>query len=165
MQSPRIAPNGKPIESVWDYPRPPAVDPVEWTIQVIHLGVTVVDAPRAVRILETSHPPTYYVASEFVNQDCLRPSPSATFCEWKGVAAYVDLVVGDERVVDAGWRYDQPNPAYAELTGHYAFYAQKVDRCVVDGETVKAGDGSFYGSWITGNVVGPFKGGPGTSHW
>ena len=159
------APNGKPYESVWQYPRPPRIELVDWRIQVIHAGATLVDAPRTYRILETSHPPSYYVERQFTDQSFLVASPSNTFCEWKGMASYVDVAVGDERVVDAGWYYTKPNKAYADLTDCYAFYAQKLDACYVDDERVDPSDGTFYGSWITSNIEGPFKGGPGTSHW
>ncbi len=103
-----IAANGKPLESVWDFPRPPLLERVEWRVRVIHAGVTIVDAPHAVRVLETSQPPAYYVAAEFVDVDLLAPSERRTFCEWKGVAGYADIVVGDERVADAGWTYPEP---------------------------------------------------------
>ncbi|MEM8926449.1 MAG: DUF427 domain-containing protein [Actinomycetota bacterium] len=159
------APNGKPYECVWDYPRPPKLERVDWSIRVVHAGITLVDAPAAFRVLETSQPPAYYVERRYVHTDCLRPSPSNTFCEWKGMASYVDVVSGPEPVVDAGWYYEHPNAAFAELKDCYAFYAQKVEQCFVDDEAVAANDGMFYGGWITSNVVGPFKGGPGTSHW
>ncbi len=162
---PELAANGKPIESVWDYPRPPRLERVPWRIRVRHAMEELVDAPEAFRVLETSQPPAYYVDPRHVNVGLLSPSASATFCEWKGMAAYVDVVVGGHRVPDAGWRYDDPNPTFAELRGHYAFYAQKLDRCLVDDEEVDANEGVFYGGWVTSNVVGPFKGAPGTSHW
>ena len=161
----RVSENGKPIESVWDYPRPPRVERVEWRIVVVHRGQTIADAPWARRVLETSQPPAYYLAPEFVEAQFLEPSRSATFCEWKGRAGYVDVVVEGERVADAGWRYDSPSGPFADLGGYYAFYAQKLDHCSVDGELVVANEGAFYGGWITANVTGPFKGGPGTAHW
>ncbi len=160
-----IAANGKPVESVWDYPRPPRIERVEWRVRVIHAGVTIVDAPAAVRVLETSQPPAYYVAPEFVDLDVLAPSERRTLCEWKGVAEYADIVVGDERVVDAAWTYPTPTRGSAEVAGHWAFYAQKADECWIDDERVTSNEGSFYGGWVTANVTGPFKGAPGTSHW
>ena len=160
-----MAANGKPIESVWDYPRPPRLEVVHWAIRIEHQGATVVDAPEAFRVLETSQPPAYYVRPEFVRLDLLAPSSTATFCEWKGRATYVDVVVDGQRVPDAGWRYDTPTPAFAPLAGCYAFYAQRLDACFVDGERVASNEGQFYGGWITANVTGPFKGGPGTAHW
>ena len=156
--------NGKPMESVWDFPRPPRLESVDWRIRVLHNDLVVVDAPRALRILETSQPPAYYVDPQFVNQDCLQRSALITFCEWKGRAAYVDVVADGEVIADAGWYYPQPTNAFHAVTNHYAFYAQKL-RCLVDDEEVDPNDGSFYGGWITNNVTGPFKGAPGTAHW
>ncbi len=160
-----IAANGKPIESVWDFPRPPRLERVDWRVRVIHAGSTIVDAPHAIRILETSQPPAYYVAAEFVAFDRLVMSDRRTFCEWKGVAEYADIVVGDERVVDACWTYPSPTSSNDEIRGHWAFYAQKADECWIDDERVTSNEGSFYGGWVTANVTGPFKGAPGTSHW
>ena len=159
------APNGKPWESVWDYPRPPRVERVEWRIRVIHAGVTVVDAPRALRVLETSQAPAYYVDAEFVDLDLLVPSPRRTMCEWKGVAEYADLVLGAIRIREVAWTYPRPTTAFVDLVHHWAFYAQKVDQCFIDDEQVTSNEGNFYGGWVTANVTGPFKGAPGTSHW
>ena len=160
-----IATNGKPIESVWDFPRPPRLERVEWRVRVVHAGATVVDALRAIRILETSQPPAYYVAPEFVDFDLLEPSERRTLCEWKGVAEYADIVMGEVRVVDACWTYPEPTESNEAISGHWAFYAQKVDECWIDDERVTSNEGSFYGGWVTANVTGPFKGAPGTSHW
>lgn len=160
-----IATNGKAVESVWDYPRPPRLERVDWRVRVIHAGATIVDAPHAFRMLETSQPPAYYVASDYVDQRLLEPSDRRTFCEWKGVATYVDIVVGDVRAADAGWTYTDPSAAFPEVQDHWAFYAQKADECWIDDERVTSNEGSFYGGWVTANVTGPFKGAPGTSHW
>ena len=167
------ASNGKSIESVWDYPRPPRLDPVDWRIRVVHGGRTIVDAPRAVRVLETSQPPAYYVAPEFVDESCLMRSPNRTMCEWKGLADYAHVLAtaGEDgvepavAVPDAAWTYRNPTPSFVSIRDHWAFYAQKCDECWVDDERVAPNDGSFYGGWITANVTGPFKGAPGTSHW
>jgi uncharacterized protein (DUF427 family) len=160
-----LAANGKPVESVWDFPRPPRIEPVDWRIRVVHAGVTVVDAPSALRVLETSQPPAYYVAPQHVRLERLRVSERHTFCEWKGVAGYAD-VVADESVVEAAaWSYPEPTPPFAAIAGHWAFYAQALDECWVDEERVVANPGTFYGGWITANVTGPFKGGPGSAHW
>lgn len=155
----------KPIESVWDYPRPPRIETVPWRITVVHGGVTIVDAPQTRRVLETSQPPAYYVAEEYIDMTLLVASSRQTFCEWKGAASYADVVVGAERVTEAAWTYREPTAPFAELVGHWAFYAQRLDECRVDGELVAPNEGSFYGGWITSNITGPFKGGPGTSHW
>jgi uncharacterized protein (DUF427 family) len=163
-----VAPNGKIFESVWDYPRPPRLEQVLWPIRVVHGGATIVDSPSAWRVLETSQPPAYYVAAEFVDVDRLAPSTSRhTLCEWKGLADYADVTAPDGSVVvhDAAWTYPDPTPAFALLRRHWAFYAQRVDECWVDGEQVVSNEGNFYGGWITSNVTGPFKGAPGTMHW
>jgi uncharacterized protein (DUF427 family) len=160
-----IAANGKPVESVWDFPRPPRLERVDWRVRVLHAGATIVDAPHAFRVLETSQAPAYYVAAEFVDLDLLEPSSRRTMCEWKGVAEYADIVVGDVRVTEAGWTYPNPTAAFAPLVAHWAFYAQRVDECWVDDERVIGNEGGFYGGWVTANVTGPFKGAPGTMHW
>lgn len=165
MEVVELAANGKPIESVWDFPRPPRVERVDWRMRVVHAGITIVDAPHTIRVLETSQPPAYYVADEFVDHDRLERSERRTFCEWKGVADYADIVVGDVRVVDAGWTYPDPTAAFEAVRNHWAFYAQKADECWIDDERVTSNEGSFYGGWVTANVTGPFKGAPGTSHW
>ena len=160
-----IAPNGKPVESVWDFPRPPRVELVDWRIRVVHGGEAIVDAPSAVRVLETSQAPAYYVAPEHVRSEWLRPSARRTHCEWKGGATYVDVVVGDRTAPAAAWTYLDPTPRFEQIAGHWAFYAQAVDECWVDDERVDPNDGDFYGGWITANVTGPFKGAPGTMFW
>ena len=160
-----IATNGKPVESVWDYPRPPRVDRVEWRVRVVHAGATIVDAPEAIRVLETSQPPAYYVSAEFVDLALLERSDRRTLCEWKGVADYADIVVNDRRVTAAGWTYPSPTAAFEAIRDHWAFYAQKADECWIDDERVTSNEGAFYGGWVTVNVTGPFKGAPGTSHW
>ena len=160
-----LASNGKPIESVWDYPRPPRLERVDWRVRVVHAGATVVDAPWAHRVLETSQAPAYYVSPEFVDLDLLARSSRRTLCEWKGLAEYADIVVGDARVVDAAWSYPSPTAAFVPIAGHWAFYAQKVDACWIDDEPVTGNEGGFYGGWVTSNVTGTFKGAPGTAHW
>lgn len=160
------ATNGKPIESVWDFPRPPAMERVDWRIRVVHGGETIADAPWAHRILETSQPPAYYVNASFVDSDRLRSSTHRTFCEWKGTAAYADVITSTgTEVSNAAWCYDPITPRYEAARGSWAFYAQTLDECWVDDERVGPNPGNFYGGWVTANVEGPFKGGPGTSHW
>lgn len=160
-----IAANGKPVESVWDFPRPPILEEVDWRIRVVHAGTTVVDAPHAWRVLETSQAPAYYVAEDFVDLDLLAASARRSMCEWKGSATYADVAAGETRVVDACWTYRSPTPRFVPLRGHWAFYAQALDECWVDDERVDPNDGSFYGGWITANVTGPYKGAPGTLGW
>ncbi len=160
-----VASNGKPVESVWDFPRPPRVEVVGWRIRVVHAGVTVVDAPRVVRVLETSQAPAYYVAFEHIADEYLRANPRQSYCEWKGVATYADVVVGNAVAAAAAWSYPEPTPGFEAITGHWAFYAQALDECWVDDERVLPNDGNFYGGWVTANVTGPIKGAPGTLHW
>lgn len=162
---PRPEPVGPGQESVWDYPRPPALEPTDERIEVEFGGRRIADSRRAVRVLETSHPPSYYLPLEDVDPEVLVESPHRTFCEFKGQASYVDLAVGEHRSPQAGWFYAEPTPRFAELTGRITFYPSRVDRCLVDGEVVRASDSDFYGGWITSRVVGPFKGPPGTAWW
>ena len=160
-----VAPNGKPYESVWDFPRPPAIESVDWRIRVVHAGVAVADAPRCVRVLETSQPPAYYVDPQFVDRSRFIMTDQRTSCEWKGVADYVDVHVGSTIVHQGAWSYSNPTERFAPLAGLWAFYAQRFDECWVDNERVASNEGQFYGGWITTNVTGPFKGAPGTLHW
>ena len=160
-----VAANGKPVESVWDFPRPPRLEPVAWRIVVRHGGVTIVDAPSAVRVLETSQPPAYYVDPVFVDLARLSVSDHHTVCEWKGTATYADVIVDGATVARAAWSYPTPTDAFASIAGWWAFYAQLLDECWVDGERVTPNEGTFYGGWITANVTGPFKGAPGSASW
>lgn len=154
-------------ESVWDYPRPPRVEPSSEHVVVEHAGRRVADTTRALRVLETSHPPTYYVPLADVADGVLHPARSGlrTLCEFKGQAQYWDLLVGGERVLDAAWTFPRPVAGYESLREHVAFYPGRVDSCWVDGEAVTPQPGGFYGGWITSRVVGPFKGAPGTMGW
>jgi len=160
----RVEP-GPGQESVWDYPRPPAVESTDAHIVVVHDGVTIADTRGAVRILETSQPPAYYLPVVDVVMDLLVRSELRTVCEWKGVASYWSLRVGTAAVADAAWGYDRPTAGYEVLRDHLAFYAQKADECWVDDERVEPNAGGFYGGWITSRIVGPFKGAPGTLGW
>jgi len=152
-------------ESVWDYPRPPRVEASTRWIRVVFGDVTVADTTRALRVLETSHPPAYYIPPEDVRSEYLRPSRRQTYCEFKGQASYYDLAVGEREVHDAAWYYPDPSPRYEALRDHVAFYPGRVDACFVDEEQVTAQDGDFYGGWLTSDIEGPFKGGPGTAGW
>ncbi|WP_110182896.1 DUF427 domain-containing protein [Nocardioides solisilvae] len=153
-------------ESVWDYPRPPLVVPSEEHVMVELDGEVVVDTRRSLRVLETSHPPVYYVPADDVADGLLRPVAGTTWCEFKGSASYFDVVGPSGRVLPrAAWHYPQPTAGFEALAGHVALYAGRMDRCSVDGETVVAQEGDFYGGWITSRVTGPFKGAPGTRGW
>ena len=167
---PEPDPVGPGQESVWDYPRPPRLEPVPQRLVVVLGGETIADTTRGLRVLETSHPPNYYFPADDVVDGALEPTKGASFCEWKGRAHYYSVhatpAQGDGRVeTEAAWGYAQPSPAFAALAGHVAFYASRMDACFVDGELVTPQPGGFYGGWITASVVGPFKGGPGTRGW
>jgi uncharacterized protein (DUF427 family) len=153
------------VESVWDYPRPPAVKPSTEHVVVTHRGVVLCDTREALRVLETSHPPTYYLPRKDFNEDVLEPVAGSTVCEFKGVAHYADVVVDGERLSRVAWWYPEPNRGFEELADHVAIYPGRVDRATVDGEVVQAQAGDFYGGWITSRVSGPFKGPPGTAGW
>jgi uncharacterized protein (DUF427 family) len=150
---------------VWDYPRPPRVERSPKRVTIRHHGVIVVDSGRCWRVLETSHPPVYYVPRGDVAPGMLKPAIGSSFCEFKGNASYWDLDVGAARVPSAAWSYENPSKGYAELAGAVAFYPGRVDECTVGGERVRPQEGDFYGGWITGDITGPFKGAPGTRGW
>jgi uncharacterized protein (DUF427 family) len=163
MSIDRVEP-GPGQESVWDYPRPPRLEASDRHLVVALDGTTVAETRRSHRVLETSQPPAYYFDPADVRFDLLRTATRRTFCEWKGQAAYFDIVVGDQVIEAAAWTYPDPVPAFDAIRDHVAFYPQRL-RCTVDGEVVAANEGAFYGGWITSHVVGPFKGGAGTTHW
>ena len=149
-------------ESVWDYPRPPRLEPTLRRIRIVHGGQVLADTTQALRILETSHPPVYYLPPSALNLSLLQRSASrGSFCEFKGIATYWSLAGS----ADAAWSYARPTEAYAALKDHLAFYASRVDQCFVDEEQVVAQPGDFYGGWITSDLRGPFKGAPGTLGW
>jgi uncharacterized protein (DUF427 family) len=153
-------------ESVWDYPRPPrlVLDPRE---VIIRLGsVEIARTRRAWRLLETASPPTFYIPFEDARPGVLVASPEsrASFCEWKGRSRYWSIVAGDTVLADAAWSYPLPNAPYEEIANCFSAYPGRVE-CFVDGERVRPQDGGFYGGWVTNDIVGPWKGGPGTSGW
>ncbi len=152
-------------ESVWSYPRPPVAEPCHRRLCIRHCGVTIADSRRIVRTLETSHPPSYYFPISDVAAGVLRPASQGSFCEWKGEAAYFDVVVGGATLGEAAWTYPDPGRDFESLRGHVAFYAGLFDDCFVDGERVTPQPGGFYGGWITSHVAGPFKGVPGSRFW
>ena len=155
----------KEQESVWDYPRPPRVELVSEHISVLHLGKELVSTSQAVRVLETSHPPTYYLPIADFAAGVLSPAAGQSFCEFKGAASYFDIVVGDTVIPSAAWTYENPAKGYESLKGKVALYANRVDQCRVGDEVVQPQEGDFYGGWITSKIVGPFKGPPGTFGW
>lgn len=164
MDPARVEP-GPGQESVWDYPRPPLLEPADSRLVVQYAGVTIADTNAGYRVLETSQPPAFYLPPEDVNFDYLERTLSTTFCEWKGSASYYSIRVGDRVSPDAAWTYRDPTERFLVIKNYLAFYPQRVDACFVDDELVQSNDGSFYGGWITAKIVGPFKGGTGTAHW
>lgn len=152
-------------ESVWDYPRPPKLEGTTKRIQVFFAGALLADSIRGWRVLETSHPPVYYLPPEDIRMAYLRPAEGGSWCEWKGQAAYFDVVIEGKIAPKAAWSYPRPSPRFVNIQDHIAFYAWAMDRCLVDGEIVRPQPGNFYGGWITDDIVGPFKGGSGTSGW
>jgi uncharacterized protein (DUF427 family) len=150
---------------VWDYPRPPRIEADARRVRVVHGGIRVADTRRALRVLETSHPPAFYLPREDVAEELLAPAEGATVCEWKGRAAYLDVVAGGRVARRAAWWYPSPRGPFAAIAGRVAFYPGRVDGCFVGDERVRAQEGDFYGGWITDEIDGPFKGGAGTGGW
>lgn len=152
-------------ESVWDYPRPPRLEDSVKHIQVMFNDVMIADTQRAKRVLETSHPPTYYIPPEDIQMNYLLRTNRSTFCEWKGQASYYTIVVNEQRADNAAWFYPNPTAAFESLKDYVAFYPSRMQACYVNGERVQSQAGDFYGGWITQEIVGPFKGGAGTWGW
>ncbi len=160
----RVEP-GPGRESVWDYPRPPRVETSTRRVEVTFAGRCIASSTRTLRVLETSHPPVYYVPPADVAREHLEHCDRVTFCEFKGRAEYWTVRVGDAVATAAAWSYPDPSPGYEPIRHHVAFYPGAMDECTVDGEVVQPQPGDFYGGWITADVVGPFKGEPGSSGW
>lgn len=154
------------MERVWDYPRPPAVAPCRHRVRIELGGEVLADSSRALRVLETSHPPTIYIPPSDVRSDLLAPSAErSTWCEFKGTARYVDATVGGRSTPAVGWAYAEPSNGYEALRDHVAFYPGRVDAAWMGDERVARQVSDFYGGWITSHLVGPFKGPPGTLGW
>ncbi len=151
-------------ESVWDYPRPPALVPDAREIIVRVGGEEIARTTRALRLLETASPPGFYLPFGDVATDAFVPALGSSLCEWKGVARYLTIAVGTTTLERAAWTYDAPRAPYEALRNHVALYAARAE-CFVDGERVRPQGGSFYGGWVTDEVVGPWKGAPGTGGW
>lgn len=152
-------------ESVWDYPRPPRLEEFSVRIQIKFADAIIADTQRAMRVLETSHPPVYYIPQADIEMQHLTSIAGASFCEWKGEASYWSVNVAGKSAERAAWSYAAPIPPFFPIKDYLAFYAEKMDECTVDGEVVRPQPGNFYGGWITSNLVGPFKGGPGSHGW
>lgn len=152
-------------ESVWDYPRPPAVVADSRLVTVRSAGTVVATTRRALRVLETASPPTYYLPCDDVAVHLLQRRPGAkSYCEWKGEASYWSFGTAEAAVENAAWSYERPSPAFAALAGYFSFYPGKLE-CYVNEERVRAQAGGFYGGWVTDEIVGPFKGQQGTTAW
>ncbi len=151
-------------ENVWDYPRPPRVEPAALPIRIVFAGRVIAETQDAWRVLETTHPPVYYLPRACFTCEIL-PRDGASFCEWKGTASYWSFREGGRTAVDCAWSYADPVPAFAVIRDHLAVYPAMMDACYVDGEAVSPQPGGFYGGWVTPNLVGPFKGAPGTMGW
>lgn len=161
----RRVPPGPGRESVWDYPRPPRVERVQKTVRVEFAGQVVAESRKALRVCETASPPCYYIPPGDVRVELLCAEDQRSYCEWKGVARYWSLRVGEREVKQAAWSYPRPTSGFAAIRDHLAFYAGRVDACWVGEDRVTPQPGGFYGGWITPELVGPFKGEPGTGGW
>ncbi|MEQ9671725.1 DUF427 domain-containing protein [Coleofasciculus sp. G2-EDA-02] len=162
---PKPIPPSPGQESVWDYPRPPRIEDVTKPIKIIFNGEVIAETRRAKRVIETSHPPNYFIPVDDIKMEYLTPSSHSTYCEWKGRASYYTLRVGDREAKNVAWYYTKIFPAYEELIGYVGFYPRPMDACYVDDEKVQPQPGDYYAGWITQDIVGPFKGEPGTWGW
>jgi uncharacterized protein (DUF427 family) len=159
MEPPRRIDPEPGQESVWDYPRPPRFEASNEHITIVFNEITVASSNRCIRVLETSHPPTYYIPTADFDPESIRPSGHRpSFCEWKGIASYF-------HIRDAAWGYPTPSPGWEILADKIAVYPAQMDMCTVDDEEVDPQPGQFYGGWITSRIVGPFKGSPGSNFW
>jgi uncharacterized protein (DUF427 family) len=154
-------------ESVWDYPRPPRIEPLDRHVRVVLGGETIAESDRAVRVLETASPPTIYVPPEDIRMDLLINAGDEvhTECEWKGTASYMHAEAGGKRAQRVAWYYPDPKKGFEQLTDHLAFYPRRVDAAYLDEELVTPQPGAYYGGWITEEIEGPFKGDPGSEGW
>ena len=151
-------------ESVWDYPRPPSIEFDTRHVRVCAGNLVVANTHSAVRVLETASPPGVYIPREDVRMELLRLSAQHSLCEWKGQATYFD-VQSPKGVIPAGaWSYERPQPGFEAIAGHISFYPGRLE-CYIDDERVEPQPGRFYGGWLTADIVGPVKGGPGTAGW
>jgi uncharacterized protein (DUF427 family) len=165
IRRPEPAKPGPGQESVWDYPRPPRLEEFDGSITIEFGGRIVASTKRGWRVLETSHPPTYYLPRECFSAGVLQPAPGSSWCEWKGQASYFDLLTDTAIAPKAAWTYPQPTVGFEPIAGAIAVMAAAVDRCTVNGEVVTPQPGGFYGGWVTSWVTGPFKGIPGSMGW
>ncbi|MET3720874.1 MULTISPECIES: DUF427 domain-containing protein [unclassified Arthrobacter] len=166
-----MSPNIRPViplpgqESVWDYQRPPRVEHSVEKIRIFWGGELILETADSVRVLETSHPPVYYLPRSAFRPGVLEPASGSSFCEFKGTAKYLTVRAGGAVAEEAAWFYPEPTAGFEILADRVAVYPGRMDCCEVDGQRVRPQAGGFYGGWITDRVVGPFKGGPGTLGW
>jgi len=164
-ERPRFAASPGPgQESVWDYPRPPRVVKDNREVLVCADGVEIARSSRCIKVQETASPPTFYIPPEQINMDCILPASGTSLCEWKGAASYMDVVTPVRRYVKVGWSYLDPFPEFEAIRDFLSFYPARLE-CFIDGERVRAQPGEFYGGWVTDDIVGPFKGQPGSGGW
>lgn len=159
-----IADNGRQRESVWDYPRPPRIEPVDRNVLVTLGGLAVAKSVRASRVVETAGAPVVYVPRDDLDEGALRPASGSSLCEWKGSATYFDVVAGEHVAERAAWAYLDPTPPFAAIAGRISFYPALVE-CRLDDEVVQPQPGGFYGGWVTAEIIGPIKGSPGSGGW
>ena len=152
-------------ESVWDYPRPPSVEPVTVPVRIELGGITLAESHRAVRVLETASAPAIYVPSTDIRMDLLRPDTAGAVCEWKGPWVYWNIVTPEHTSPRAAWGYTDPWSGYEAIRDCLSFYLGRVDACWLGDQKVESQPGGFYGGWVTPEIVGPMKGGPGSQGW
>jgi uncharacterized protein (DUF427 family) len=165
MPRPKPMTPGPGQESVWDYPRPPRLEEVGDHLRVIFDGESIADSVAGFRVLETSHPPVYYIPPEDIAQRYLAKAPGSTWCEFKGRATYWSLDVNGRRAENAAWSYPQPSPAFPSIAGYFAFYASRVDECWVGGKVVLPQEGDFLRRLDHRACGRAVQGRPGTSGW
>ena len=153
------------IENVRDYPRPPRLERFPFPIRIVLGGVDIVNMSNAWRVLETFHPPTYYIPQSAFLEGVIQKAAGSSLCEWKGQASYFSLNAGGKTASRCAWAYANPTPAFEPIAGHLALYVAAMDACYVDGEQAKPQPGGFYGGWVNSWITGPIKGAPGTTHW
>ncbi|MGH7513000.1 MAG: DUF427 domain-containing protein [Gemmatimonadales bacterium] len=161
----RIVAPGPGQESVWDYPRPPGVEPVTARVRVEFEGLTIADTARALRVCETSSPPCYYIPQADILMDRLELSERTSFCEWKGLASYWSVRVRSRHAKDSAWSYPEPDEGFEPIRDYIGFYPKRMDGCWVGPDRATPQPGFYYGGWVTPNLVGPFKGIPGSESW
>jgi uncharacterized protein (DUF427 family) len=152
-------------ESVWDYPRPPRVESVAARVRVEFEGLTLADTSRALRVCETAGPPVYYIPQADILMSQLERGTRTSFCEWKGLASYWSVRVGARFAKDAAWSYPAPDLGFEAIRDFIAFYPRRMDACWVGEHRVTPQPGFYYGGWVTPDLVGPFKGSPGSESW